>query len=90
MNKVLKLIFITFLFCFLCINSSCFAANNEEYIRVGLLQGQTSVVISAENDFVIKDVDNNKNYKFSKANNVNIHQSERKVYIDKKAEKQQL
>lgn len=84
MNKVLKLIFITFLFCFLCINSSCFAANNEEYIRVGLLQGQTSVVISAENDFVIKDVDNNKNYKFSKANNVNIHQSERKVYIDKK------
>lgn len=57
---------------------------------MGLLQGQSSVIISAENDFVIKDVDNNKNYKFSKANNVNIHQSERKVYIDKKAEKQQL
>lgn len=84
MYKLLKTILIPLLLCFLAINTNPAKAQSLEYIRVGLLQGQEIVTISAENDFVIKDIDNNKNYKFDKSKNVQLRQSERKIYIDKK------
>lgn len=41
---------------------------------MGLLQGVQEVVITANDDFVVKDVDNKVNYKFKKMNEVNIRQ----------------
>lgn len=85
MNKLLKIFFAAFLFSFFCINANVMAADSSpEYIRVGLLQEKDSVVISAEDNFVIKDIDNDKNYKFNKSENVTVRQSDRKVYINKK------
>lgn len=75
---------------FFIVTGAAAAPQKQEYIRVGLLQGQEMVTISAENDFVIKDIDNNKNYKYDKSKNVTVRQSERKVYIDKKARKRLL
>lgn len=84
MIKLLKIICINIFCCFLIVNSTSAASQKQEYIRVGLLQGQETVTISAENDFVIKDIDNKKNYKYDKSKNVIVRQSERKIYIDKK------
>lgn len=84
MIKLLKIICINIFCCFLIVNSTSAASQKQEYIRVGLLQGQETVTISAENDFVIKDIDNKKNYKYDKSKNVMVRQSERKIYIDKK------
>ena len=84
MNKLLKIICINLCCCFFIVTGAAAAPQKQEYIRVGLLQGQEMVTISAENDFVIKDIDNNKNYKYDKSKNVTVRQSERKVYIDKK------
>ena len=54
------------------------------YVRVGLLQGVQEIVITANDDFVVKDVDNKVNYKFKKMNEVNIRQKDRTVYVNKK------
>ena len=51
---------------------------------MGLLQGVQEVVITANDDFVVKDVDNKVNYKFKKMNEVNIRQKDRTVYVNKK------
>ncbi len=48
------------------------------------MQGQKIISISADDDFVVKDVDNNKKYKYVKGKTANISQQERKVYVDKK------
>lgn len=70
--------------CMMLLNLNDVSAETQPYIRVGLLQGQSEVNISANNDFVVKDIDNKKNYKFKQMEQVNIHQQERKVYVNKK------
>ena len=60
------------------------AQSSAPYVRVGLLQGVQEVVITANDDFVVKDVDNKVNYKFKKMNEVNIRQKDRTVYVNKK------
>ena len=69
---------------FMVTGNTVSAKEAEPYIRVGILQRQDSVAISANNDFVVKDVDNGKNYKFDRAKVVEIKQDERKVFINKK------
>ena len=60
------------------------AQSSAPYVRVGLLQGVQEIVITANDDFVVKDVDNKVNYKFKKMNEVNIRQKDRTVYVNKK------
>lgn len=69
---------------FMAMGNTVSAKEGEPYIRVGILQRQDSVSISANNDFVVKDVDNGKNYKFDRAKVVEIKQNERKVFVNKK------
>ena len=63
------------------------AQSSAPYVRVGLLQGVQEIVITANDDFVVKDVDNKVNYKFKKMNEVNIRQKDRTVYVNKKVRK---
>lgn len=78
--------FICLLFCcFLMIDTSMAAAKeSQSYIRVGLLKAQDSVEITANNDFVVKDVDNDQNYKFKRMEDVKISQKDKTVYVNKK------
>lgn len=79
-----------YLICILCCFLSMMGLNvvsaqsSAPYVRVGLLQGVQEVVITANDDFVVKDVDNKVNYKFKKMNEVNIRQKDRTVYVNKK------
>ena len=61
------------------------ADSDMQYIRVGLLQNQQQVSVSAENDFVVKDLDKKKNYKFNKNKAVQISRKNGRTYIDSKS-----
>ncbi len=75
----------------LCMNfvqaASAMAAENSDmqYIRVGLLQNQQQVSVSAEDDFVVKDLDKDKNYRFNKNKGVQISRKNSRIYIGSKA-----
>ena len=86
MNKLKKCVYLLSLLCccFFIININVKAQAAEPYIRVGILQNQSSVSISANNDFVVKDIDNNQSYKFKKLENVTISQNDRKVLVNNK------
>ncbi len=60
------------------------SSDDTPYIRVGILQSQQTVSIGANNDFVVKDIDNDKNYKFNKKETAVIKQDGRKVFVGKK------
>lgn len=89
MKCVNPILFISAVFvCLLNLMSNFSVANassqtDNSYIRVGLLQGKATVNISADNDFVIKDVDNGKNYKYTKGAVAAISQQDREVFVDK-------
>lgn len=87
MKLVKSILFISTIFiCIFNLNSNYSIANaqdDEAYIRVGLLQGKTTINISADNDFVIKDADNNKNYKYTKGSVATISQQDRTVFVGK-------
>lgn len=59
-------------------------AAEQTYIRVGLMQGQQQISVSADDDFVVKDVDGKKNYKFDKKKTVQISQKGKTVYVGSK------
>lgn len=70
--------------CMILGNINSAGAEAQPYIRVGLMQEQSEVNISANNDFVVKDIDNKQNYKFKQMEKVNIYQQGRKIYVNKK------
>lgn len=85
MKLVKSILFISAIFlCILNLNYARANAQDEQsYIRVALLQGKANVNISADNDFVVKDVDNNKNYKYTRGAIASISQQDRTVFVDK-------
>ena len=84
-GKLIAVLLLTAAIGILPCNGAAAAAEDVQYIRVGLLQNKQQVNISADDDFVIKDLTQSKNYKFSKGKTVQISQKNGRIYVGGKA-----